>query len=340
MITPTPKTIDKYQVISSLGSGNFGQVFHVFDRALQTEKAIKVILAADPSKFMQSLEEAQILKKCQHKHIVSINEANIFRVNGTKMVVLDLEYIAEGSLEKALASRWVSARETITYIRGALLGLEHAHSQGFLHRDVKPGNILLTPAASKLSDFGLATDTGSSLIGSAKGYRPHLPPEYYGTGITSESTDVFATGVTLFRSLSNIADWRAVIQAVPNLTEQMQKGTLLKRIGFEESIPETLKRIIRKACHPDPSKRFTSVHEFGKRLDSLRFSIDWIRLSDFEMQGYCQKGHIHGCAVDPTKLRVTVTLNSRRVSNECGKYGSLSEAFSRMHQHIANTTIL
>ena len=263
MITPTPTAIDKYEVISPLGAGNFGQVFHVFDRALGTEKAIKVLLATDPSKFMQSLQEAQILNKCQHKHIVTINEANVFPVNGIQRVVLDLEYIPEGSLEAALASRWVSVRESVNCIRGALHGLEHAHAQGFLHRDVKPGNILLSPMASKLSDFGLATDAGLALIGSGRGYRPHLPPEYYVSPLTTEQTDVFAVGVTLFRALSNISDWRAVISAIPNLQQHQKAGRLIQCIGFAAYIPQVLRRIVMKACHPDPSKRFPSAHALG-----------------------------------------------------------------------------
>jgi len=339
MITPTPTTIDKYQVITPLGAGNFGQVFHVFDRALGAEKAIKVLLATDPAKFMQNLEEAQILNKCQHKHIVTINGANIFPVNGVRRVVLDLEYIAEGSLEKALASRWVSVRESVGYIRGALLGLEHAHAQGFLHRDVKPGNILLPTMSPKLSDFGLATDARLALIGSAKGYRPHLPPEYYSSLSTTEQTDVFAVGVTLFRALSNIADWKAVISVVPNLPHHMHAGTLIRRLGFEEFIPDSLRRIVRKACNPVPAKRYPSAHALGQRLDALRFNIDWIRLADNEWQGYCGTHKLHRCVADLTKYEVTVTVNGRRVRANCQKHGCLPDAIAHMDEYVATTTL-
>ena len=340
MITPTPTTIDKYQIIKPLGAGNFSQVYHVFDRALQAEKAIKVLLIDDPSKFIECLEEAQILNRCQHKHIVAINEANIFPVNGNARVVFDLEYIPEGSLENALLSRWVSVKETVTYIRGALLGLEYAHSQGFLHRDVKPGNILLARTTPKLSDFGLATDAGLSLVGSAQGYQPHLPPEYYSNSTTTELTDVFAAGVTLFRALSNISDWSTVIQSVPNLAKYLQGGTLLNHLGFEEFIPDALKRIVRKACHVDPTKRFSSSHEFGQRLDRLRFNIDWIRLADNEWRGNGSGNKIHRCVTDSRSNKVTVTVNNRRVRRECHKFDTLSEATAYMHRHVANTTLM
>lgn len=125
-----PIVINKYQVVEPLGSGSFGEVYRVVDRALQTEKAIKILGVTDPTHFLASLEEAQILNKCRHKHIVTINEANIFDVSGSPRVILDLEYIPEGSLEDALEARWVSTKESIQFMRGALQGLEHAHAQG------------------------------------------------------------------------------------------------------------------------------------------------------------------------------------------------------------------
>jgi eukaryotic-like serine/threonine-protein kinase len=339
MITPTPTAIDKYQVIAPLGEGNFGQVFHVFDRALGTEKAIKVLLATDPAKFMQHLQEAQILNKCQHKHIVTINEANIFHVNGTPRVVLDLEYVAEGSLEKALASRWVSMREGVGYVRGALHGLEYAHTQGFLHRDVKPGNILLSPMTPKLSDFGLATDAGLSLIGSAQGYKPHLAPEFYSIASTTQKTDIFAMGITLFRSLSNIANWRAAISSVPNLPQHYQAGTLIQQIGFEDYIPDTLQRIVKKACHPDPAKRFPSARALGQRLDALRFNVDWIQLAGNEWRGFCTDSKQHGCIVDQMKNELTITVNGRRVRAKCKRYENLTQAMAHMSAYVAETTL-
>ena len=150
---------------------------------------------------------------------------------------------------------------------------------------------------------------------------------------------MYATGVTLFRSLSNISDWRAVIQAVPNLTKHMQDGTLLRRLGFEEFIPDSLKRIVKRACHPDQNRRYASVHQFGQKLDALRFFIDCIQLSDTEWQGYCPNGRLHRCLADTKKMTVTVTRNGRRVTSDCRSCASLSETVSEMHQHIAKTTI-
>jgi len=335
---PPPTSIDKYQVIASLGSGHFGEVFHVFDRALSAEKAIKVLANTNSAAFMKNLEEAQILNRCRHKHIVTINEANIFLVNGQHRVVLDLEFVPEGSLESALSTRWISTKETITYIRGALHGLEHAHGQGFLHRDVKPGNILLARANPKLSDFGLATDSGATLLGSAKGYRPHLPPEYYVRPGTSVQTDIFAVGMTMFRSLANISDWRAIINSTPNFAQHFQQGTLISKLGFEAYIPDSIRRIVRKSCNPDPVKRYSSAAEVGQHLDALRFGIDWVKDADNEWHGF-DSGKQYRCVVDIASCKLTTYINGRRNSSLCHKYTSASDAIKAMHLHVANTTL-
>lgn len=333
-----PTSIDKYQLIKPLGSGNFGQVFHAFDRALMTEKAIKVLKVTDPTQFLQHLEEAQILRACTHKHIVTINEANVFPVGGEQRVVLDLEYIPEGSLEGAMEARWISVREAVTYIRGTLSGLEHAHAQGILHRDIKPGNILLAPNAAKLSDFGLATSIDPGQAGSAKGYVTHLAPEYVAHRQTTQQTDVFAMGVTLFRAVCNLADWRAITNAIPKKIEHIEKGTLIKKIGYPDFVPAALRRIINKACAADPAKRFSTATEFGQRLDGLRFSIDWLQDSDFEWSGSDGK-YQYEATVDPQSNGLTIKKNNRRIRERCQHHDSLDEAVLALHEHIAATVL-
>lgn len=334
-----PAIIEKYQIVSQLGEGNYGHVYHAFDRALQVDKAIKVLKTNDPTTFLASLREAQVLAGCVHKHIVRINEANIFPVGSEHRVVLDLEYIPEGSLETAIESRWVSLREAVTYVRGALLGLEHAHSLGFLHRDIKPGNILLAPNCPKLSDFGLATQPGLAAYGSGQGYRTHLPPESYRDGITSVKTDVYAAGITMFRAVCNISDWRAVVHAVPNFHRHVEKGTLVKAIGYGPHIPLALKRIINKACAANPDDRFESAAAFGQKLDGLRFDIDWVRLSETEWVGTNSAGQF-SAYVDDRRNELVVKRNDRRVNLACGRFTSPAEAATALQQHVADTSLI
>jgi len=333
-----PVTIDKYQIVSHLGSGSFGSVYRVHDRALGAEKAIKIIDVSDPTLFLSTLEEAQILNNCRHKHIVTINEANVFNVGGVRRVVLDLEYIAEGSLESALAARWLSVRDSVNSVRCALLGLEHAHSQGFLHRDIKPGNIMLGSAGAKLSDFGLATSAATGLIGSAQGYVTHLPPEFFTDSQTTELSDVFACGITLFRAASNISDWHAVTASIPSLQVRIESGKLVECIGLPDFLPKPIRRIIRQACHACSAKRLQSAKEMRQQLDRLRFQVDWIRISPFHWEGWDGKA-THSIALIPKKHTVEYKKNGRRVAAKCGTYSSRVDALKAMHDEVADSTL-
>lgn len=333
-----PQTIDKYEIIEHIGSGSFGEVYRVLDRALQVEKAIKVLQVTDPADFIRSLEEAQILRFCSHKHIVAINEANIFDVSGSPRVILDLEFISEGSLEDALSKSWVSIPDAVRYLQGSLKGLEHAHHQSIIHRDIKLGNILLSSSGAKLSDFGLATDTSSTFVGSAQGYITHLPPEYWLTQKTTVLTDVFACGVTLYRAISNIKDWRAVVNAIPDARAKIENGNLIERIGFKTVIPNVLKRTIRKACHPKPTKRHQSVFELRQQLDRLRFGVDWINTGDFSWEGR-QGADFFTVVVNPLKYNLIFKKNGRRKIEQCAQHADLATAVHSMETLVAVTTL-
>jgi eukaryotic-like serine/threonine-protein kinase len=208
--------IDKYEILDHLGNGQFGSVYLANDRALDTQKAIKVLDLDDPDDFMKKLEEAQILHKCRHKHIVKVNEANICTVEGEPKVIIDMEYLKDGSLESKTFHNDITTHQIHNLMIDVLFALEHAHTKGVLHRDVKPANILLCDYGAKLSDFGLATIVEGHHSGSAKGYITHLPPEYFRNRKTNVQTDVFATGITYFRCICGFMNWDESIKSLKN----------------------------------------------------------------------------------------------------------------------------
>lgn len=331
--------IGKYQLIRYLGGGQFGDVYLAYDRVLQSTKAIKVVRIANPSQIKQKLEEAQILDKCRHKHIVAINDANLVEIENTAYLVLDLEYLPEGSLESRMQDAWISVKEACTRMACVLSGLDYAHSNEYLHRDVKPGNVLIDRNNTKLSDFGLATAL-QSMIGSFQGYRPHLPPECYVTGETNVLSDVYATGMTLFRVVNNYVDWDQRLTSIPNLENSIRSGKLIDRIGFQEFVPNKVRRVVRKACHLVPVERYPSALAMMNDIDALRFGIEWHKTNDTVWSGFYD-GIDHKVEVlsKRNEFHVVYRKNSRRVNERCSVHTTMKSAKDKQTRIVMETTL-
>lgn len=334
--------INKYKINAQLGEGQFGKVYHAHDRALDQEKAIKVLDILDPTDFVAKLKEAEILNKCRHKHIVSINEANVFIFEGERKVVIDMEYISGGSLESLMKKKFISAKEVRKVFIDILFGLEHAHSKNILHRDIKPANIMIADDCAKLSDFGLAIMVEPTKHGSGFGYTAHFAPEMINENKTNIMTDVYAAGVTLFRAVNNINNWRDIISSIHDLEQVLRRGVLINRIGYNQYVPKKLIRIINKATNHDPEKRFQSASEFREALEKLTTNIDWAPISDDHWEGMDALGNNY-CAYIINKSRSSVfeiTKNSRRITNCCAIYNTLNDAQFSMYNSISTTTFL
>ena len=335
--------IGKYELLKHLGNGAFGDVFLAHDHALNTQKAIKILNAPNPNEVMHKLEEAQILHKCMHKNIVRINEANVFQINSTSHVVIDMEYLPDGSLENSIQTSRISIHSVLRIIIDCLFALEHAHINGILHRDVKPANIMLCNLGAKLSDFGLATVLGVQAAGSPRGYTTHLPPEYFINRHTTVLTDIYAVGITLFRACNYISDWEGAIRRLHDPDGIIRNGQLINTLGFSAFIPQKLKRIINKACAADPSQRYQSAAEFRQALERLSPQIDWRPAAQSEFDGVCiQTGASFSIALVTTRAAFNVELrkNGRRQTADCHGFQDLNSAYKHLYGHVSSTLFL
>ncbi|VDN46705.1 conserved protein of unknown function [Petrocella atlantisensis] len=333
-------SIGKYQIINRIGGGNFGNVYYVYDRALQVNKAIKVIDSGDAQTLLKQLDEAAILYKCKNKYIVEVNEANIMSINGNNTVVIDMEYLPDGSLEDQLIRSHFSLIDAVKYTCDVLSGLECAHVKGIIHRDVKPANILLQGKSAKLSDFGLAIELNEGEFASGKGYISHLAPECFpenGNPITNISTDIFATGMTLFRLVNNIDDWRACIESIPNGKVHAINGVLLKKIGYQKYVPTKLRRVIFKACNPDPNKRFMNVVEFRQALEKLNPQIYWYKQNEVQWTGL-EKGSGKKLELCVDKKKCYLKRNNRKDNRYTYEYSSAEDIESYFDGIVADTS--
>jgi len=149
--------LDKYQIIKHVGSGAFGDVYQCYDPYLQREVAVKVIKVPNPIKFVQAVKEGQALEHCRHTHTVDVKDVRATTFNKEFVVIIIMEYLVKGSIQGKIEKRFISIKESCRIINQSLLGLEHAHNNNMLHRDIKPGNIMIGDNDEiKLSDFGLA----------------------------------------------------------------------------------------------------------------------------------------------------------------------------------------
>lgn len=333
--------IDKYYLLEKIGNGSFGSVYSVNDRALNVKKAIKILDVEEPEKLLALLKEAEIPYKCQHKNIVTINEANIFPVNDELKVIIDMELVNGGSLERGLKNRFIPIVEGMKIISDALYGLEYAHLKGIIHRDIKPANILLHNEIPKISDFGLAVPVGTK-IEPWVWYRTHAAPEVFTDSIATVESDIYALGMTFYRVVNNIGDWRMYISQITNFKDLQISGKLIEKLPFEAYVPNRVKQIIKKACKPNPAERYRSAAEFRDAIDRLRFTCKWHPINSDTWAGTScnSRDSFLACVkLSAKKAEFIIKRNGRSIGAECKTFSNEEDAKKHLYQYIAQKTI-
>jgi serine/threonine protein kinase len=261
-----------YEQLSRLGSGAFGEVWLVFDRALGVQLAVKYVAPDrihDPTNFY---EEPRTLMELRHENIVRVEAAG---KTNTGRLYIAMEYLPKGSVENVWKSAVIPMRIAIRYMIDTCRAVEYAHGLGFIHRDIKPANILVTErGAAKLSDFGLATRVTIDGTASAYGYRAHLAPEVITRDETTHKSDVYALGVTMYRMLNGDA-LLPTYANVLELEDLIVRGKFPNRSSYRPFVPRNLRTIVNRAMNVDPDKRFNSARSMRHAIEQLDIYCDW-----------------------------------------------------------------
>ena len=257
-----------------LGAGQFGEVWLAIDTGLNTERAVKLIPPSkvfNPNNFFQ---EAQILKAAEHPNVVHVEETGEMQDG---QIYVAMEYLPAGSVGVKTKNAYLDLISAKRIMIDALRGLELAHSKGILHRDIKPANILIGyNGEGKLSDFGLAIPIGANLstLGiKDQAYISHLAPEVYSSHKYSIASDIYACGVTLYRLVNG-----DIYLPKLSVTETMAgciNGKYPDRKHYRDFIPKSLKMVINRAIHVDPSKRYQSAQEMRHALEKAVIKMNW-----------------------------------------------------------------
>ncbi len=256
---------DRYRVIRRLGSGGAATVFLCEDERLGRKVAVKRVHADSPEEMARRLQrEARLGASLNHRGLVSVFDT----VTYEEGVLIVMEYVDGETLRDALQRGPLPARRAVEIVRELASALDHVHAQGIVHRDVKPGNILLGADGSvKLVDLGIGTAAGHTRItqsGVVLGTPAYMAPEQVeGTEVTA-AADIYALGAVAFELLSghkartgngpiDIAH-KAATEPPPDLREAWPEA------------PRQAADVLKRAMAHDPSRRQASAGELADEL--------------------------------------------------------------------------
>jgi eukaryotic-like serine/threonine-protein kinase len=258
-----------------IASGFFGKVF-IADDPVRGTVAVKRLHQfsgesdADWNVRKETLlHEAQMLVQAEHPNIVRVHQLVRHSSDDTLHLAMEL---CQGSLQMSFDAGPLPLYRVQRIASDTLLGLDALHSRGMLHRDIKPGNILLDKhGTAKIGDFGLVTDDLILGYGSGAGYSNHLAPEVWAGLGTSVKSDVWAVGMTLFRLMHG----RQWCLQIPSASEEVKKGNFAQRLPWLPHVSDSWRRVNRKAMHDDTTQRYQNAAQFLNAISAVTCEPKW-----------------------------------------------------------------
>ncbi len=270
-----PPSFGKYQIQEPLGRGGFATVYRAYDASLDRDIALKILalhLAWEPDTVARFKQEARTAARLKHPNIVAIHE--IGEEDGRIFIAMEL--ISGESLRESLQRTGrLSIDEAVAILSPLADALDYAHSQGVIHRDVKPANILLETThhggtRPVLSDFGLvkslAQSTEITQSGAVLGTVEYMAPEQADSERSKEigpATDLYALGIVAYHMLTGQVPFSGSSAQilVSHLTRQPPSPHSLRA-----DLPEALSAVILQALAKRPADRFASAAAFVQAL--------------------------------------------------------------------------
>jgi serine/threonine protein kinase len=257
----------RYRIIEILGQGGMGSVYRAVDENLGVEVAVKDNLFLTDEYARQFRREAVILANLRHPNLPRVMDHFVIEGQGQYLV---MDYIDGEDLRQRMDRLGVLSDDEVIVVGAAIcdaLSYLDSRNPRVVHRDIKPGNIKVTPQGQIfLVDFGLAKlmESSQATTTGARAMTPgYSPPEQYGTGHTDQRSDIFSLGATLYAALTNAIPEDALARTM----DQMGLSPIRKR---NPRVGRRLASVIEKALEVKPDNRYQSADEFKEALLSCR----------------------------------------------------------------------
>jgi serine/threonine-protein kinase len=274
MSETTPQRIGDYEIISELGHGGMGRVYKVRNVLTDRIEAMKVILpdlAGRQDFLARFMREIKTLASLDHPNIAALRTA--FTAPGDQFAMV-MEYVDGVTLADKLARGPLPTADARNYIDQVLSALSYAHARHVIHRDIKPGNMMLTPkGVVKLMDFGLARsadEVGLTVTGSTLGSLDYSSPEQVQAQPTDERSDIYSVGVSLYQMVTGKRMFG--VTSSFSIMQAQVKEMPRPPIDIVPSIPKALSDAIMIAVAKDPAQRFQSAEAFRTALSTVSYA--------------------------------------------------------------------
>lgn len=279
--------IGRYQIEAVIGDGSMALVYRAIDRALERTVALKVLrqhAASDPESQQRFLDEARLTAKLSsHPNIIDVYDVG--QAEGFLFLAMELH---RGSTLAKLVEREgaLPLPRAVHIIEQIAVALDFAHSQGIVHRDVKPGNVMIgADDVVTLTDFGLAKalsqSGGRTVVGTVMGTPNYMSPEQVRGVQVGPASDQYSLGITAYQVLSGVlphdADSMATI-----LYRQAHVELPVLRLAPSPSQSAPLDAVIRRATRKEPAARWPSIKSFAEALQRAsrqRAVSNWRRIA-------------------------------------------------------------
>jgi len=266
------RLVAQYEVVARLGGGGMGVVYAARDTRLGRRVALKFLppqWSHDESAKQRFIREAQAASATDHPNICTVHD--IASTDDGQLFIVMAHYEGE-TLKQRLERGRLAVDEAIDIAAQVAEGLAKAHAQGVIHRDIKPGNLMLTEDGVRILDFGLAKFSDArlklTLEGSTIGTIAYMSPEQVRGEDADARSDVWATGVVLYEMVAGNAPFRGGYPEA--ISHAIRHDTPAPLRAAQPEVPEALEQLAFRALHKDPNVRFQTARDLARALRRLQ----------------------------------------------------------------------